>query len=167
MVFPTSTPQTLILLDVSSKRQLHTRIFVYIHALEIYVWNLMPLLSVFFSFPSLFPTVYLSNPFSTLQSKQMANHPLVQPHRGVVSSNLPLNSRTISLTGTDITTPIILPIRGGGRSLMSRSFKLYYNGFLVRFLDGRSRLLMILPLLWCSKKSDSWGNLRGAYLLLH
>jgi hypothetical protein len=50
LMIPTSTPKIVVLLKVSSERQFHTRIPVFIHALEIYVSNLMTLLCIFFSF---------------------------------------------------------------------------------------------------------------------
>jgi hypothetical protein len=50
LMIPTSTPEIVVLLNVSRERQLHARIPVPIHALEVQVSNLMPLLCVFFSF---------------------------------------------------------------------------------------------------------------------
>jgi len=102
LMIPTSTPKIVVLLNVSRERQLHTRIPVSIHALEIYVSNLMPLLSIFFSFllsvqHSIFQ-IYASR--FTLQSKQMANHARLKTHCGMPGPNLLATRSTILLAGT-------------------------------------------------------------------
>lgn len=85
----------------------------------------------------------------------MSNHPLLKL-KWVGPPGPDLNLRAsryrILLAGTG---PVISIIPGtrGGRDRILRSFEAYYYGIFVRILDGRSRLLMILPLFGWYKKN--------------